>query len=68
MPRSGLSPALTLIGLISLVAPWGFLVDGLSMYRLVLIATGLLTWGVLPAIALLAGALPFLRKPMRAQI
>jgi hypothetical protein len=44
------------------------LVDGLSMYRLVLIATGLLTWGVLPGIALLVGALPFLRKPMPAQI
>jgi hypothetical protein len=59
---SGLSPALVLIALICLIGPWGLLIDGLSIYRLVLIAGGLLTWGVLPACALLIGALPFLRQ------
>jgi hypothetical protein len=62
---AGLSPALTLIGLICLIAPWGLLVDGVSVFRLVLIGTGLLTWGMLPGAALLVGALPFLRKPLR---
>ena len=57
---AGLSPALVLIALICLIFPWGLLVDGLSLYRLVLFAGGLLTWGVLPACALLIGALPFL--------
>lgn len=58
---AGLSPALVLIALICLIAPWSLLIDGLSIYRMVLIAGGLLTWGVLPACALLIGALPFLR-------
>jgi hypothetical protein len=62
---AGLSPALTLIALISLIAPWGLLVDGVSVFQLVLTATGLLTWGVLPGVALLAGALPFVPKPAR---
>ena len=57
---ASLSPGLTLIALIALLAPWGLSIDGLSVYRLVSIAAGLLTWGVLPAIALLLGALPFL--------
>ena len=57
---AGLSPALVLIALICLIAPWSLLIDGLSIYRLVLIAGGLLTWGVLPACALLIGTLPFL--------
>ena len=63
---AGLSPALALIGLIFLVAPWSLLLDGRSLFRLVLIVTGLLTWGVLPAAALLAGALPILLKPRHA--
>jgi hypothetical protein len=61
---AGLSPALVLIALICLIAPWGMLIDGLSIYRLVLVAGGLLTWGVLPACALLIGALPFLRESL----
>ena len=67
---AGLSPALALILLICLIAPWGALIDGLSIYRLVLFAGGLLTWGVLPAGALLVGALPFLRgsRPSRTLI
>jgi len=67
---AGLSPALALIVLICLIAPWALLIDGLSIYRLVLIAGGLLTWGVLPAGALLIGALPFLRgsRPSRTLI
>jgi hypothetical protein len=60
---AGLSPGLTLIGLITLIAPWGLFIDGLSVYRLVMIAAGIFTWGVLPSIALLLGALPFLRQP-----
>jgi hypothetical protein len=60
---AGLSPGLTLIGLIALIAPWGLFIDGLSVYRLVMIAAGIFTWGVLPSIALLLGALPFLREP-----
>lgn len=61
---AGLSPALALIVVFCLIAPWGFLIDGLSIYRLVLIAGGLLNWGVLPACALLIGALPFLRRSL----
>jgi len=57
---AALSPALALIALVCLIAPWSLLIDGLSIYRLVLIAGGLLTWGVLPACALLIGTLPFL--------
>ena len=60
---AGLSPGLTLTALIGLLAPFGLLIDGWSIYRLVIIAAGLLTWGVLPAIALLLGALPFLGQP-----
>ncbi len=60
---AGLAPGLTLIGLFALIAPWGLMVDGLSLYRLVIIAAGLLTWGVLPGLALLIGALPFLHHP-----
>ena len=56
---AGLSPALTLISLIALIAPWGLLVDGLSPFRLVVIAAGLLTWGLVPGIALLVGTLAF---------
>ena len=59
---AALSPALTLIALVCLIAPWSLLIDGLSIYRMVLIAGGLLSWGVLPACALLIGTLPFLRE------
>jgi len=59
---AGLSPALVLIGLICLIAPWGLLIDGFAMFHLVAIAIALLTWGLLPALALLVGALPFLRQ------
>ena len=58
---AALSPALALIALVCLIAPWSLLIDGLSIYRMVLIVGGLLSWGVLPACALLIGALPFLR-------
>lgn len=64
---AALSPALALIALICLIAPWGLLIDGLSIYRSVLIAGGLLTWGVLPACALLIGALPFLSGNLRSK-
>ncbi len=60
---AGLSPGLTLIALIVLIAPLSLLVDGLSVYRLVMITAGIFTWGVLPSLALLLGALPFLRQP-----
>jgi hypothetical protein len=60
---AGLSPGLTLIGLIAVIAPWGLLIDGLSIYRLEMIAGGLFSWGVLPAFALLIGAAPFLHEP-----
>jgi hypothetical protein len=59
---AGLSPGLTLTALIALFAPLGLFIDGLSVYRLLTIAAGLLTWGVLPSIALLLGALPFLKE------
>jgi hypothetical protein len=59
---SGLSPGWTLIGLIAVIAPWGLLIDGLSMYRLEMIAGGLFSWGVLPTLALLIGTAPFLRE------
>lgn len=65
---AALSPALALIALVCLIAPWGLLMDGLSIYRMVLIAGGLLSWGVLPACALLVGALPFLGGKLRSKI
>ena len=49
---AGLSPGLVLIGLIAVIAPWGLLIDGLSIYRLEMIAGGLFSWGVLPALAI----------------
>jgi len=57
---AGLAPALVMLITMCLILPWGFALDGLSFFRLVHFGIGLADWVVLPGLALLAGAAPFL--------
>jgi len=61
---AGLSPSLIMLIVMCLILPWGLAIDGLSFFRLVAFGLGLINWVVIPAAALLAGALPFLRTPL----
>lgn len=58
---AGLSPALVMLIVMCLILPWGLAIDGCDFLRLVGFGLGLVNWVVIPGIALLAGALPFLR-------
>lgn len=57
------APALVMLIVMCLVLPWGLVLDGLHFFRLVSFGLGLINWVVIPALALLVGALPFLGKP-----
>jgi len=58
---AGLSPAvLMLIVMVGLVLPFGLVIDGMDFIRLVGLGIALTMWVVIPGIALLVGALPFL--------
>lgn len=59
---AGLSPALIMLIVMLFLLPWGLAFDGLHFLRLVSFGLGLANWVALPALALLLGALPFLRK------
>lgn len=58
---AGLSPALIMLIVMLLILPWGLAIDGLHFLQLVSFGLGLLNWVALPGLALLLGALPFLR-------
>lgn len=57
---AGLSPALVMLIVMSLILPWGLAIDGVDFIRLVGFGLALVTWVVIPGVALLVGALPFL--------
>lgn len=59
---AGLAPALAVLAVMSLILPWGLAIDGFRFFRLVGFAVGLANWVVIPAVALLIGAAPFLRR------
>ena len=56
---AGLSPAVVMLIVMSLIFPFGLLIDGWNFIRLVGFGLILATWVVVPGVALLAGALPF---------
>lgn len=58
---AGLSPALIMLIVMCLILPWGLAIDGFAFFRLVAFGLGLITWVVIPGLALLVGAAPFLR-------
>lgn len=57
----GISPALVSLIALCLILPWALAVDGFSIRRLVYFAVAVGNWAAIPALALLLGALPFLR-------
>jgi hypothetical protein len=57
---AGLFPALIMLVVLCVILPWGLAIDGFAFLRLVGFGLGAVNWVVLPAIALLLGALPFL--------
>jgi hypothetical protein len=59
---AGLSPALVMLIVMATILPFGLAIDGLHFFLLVAFGLGLLNWVVLPAVALLLGALPLLGK------
>ena len=59
---AGLSPALIMLTAMTLVLPFGIAIDGFHFFQLVAFGLGLLNWVAIPGVALLAGALPFLRE------
>jgi len=59
---AGLSPALTMLTVMSLVLPFGVAIDGFHFFQLVSFGLGLVNWVAIPAFALLVGELPFLRS------
>ena len=62
---AGLSPALIMLTVMALVLPYGIAIDGFHFFHLVSYGFGLINWVVLPATALLLGAIPFLRSGTR---
>jgi len=58
---AGLSPALVMLIVMCLILPWGLAIDGWDFLRLVGFGLGLVNWVAIPGVALLVGALPFLR-------
>ena len=59
---AALSPALVMLIVMLLVLPFGLAMNGVQFLRLVSFGIGLVNWVVIPAAALLVGALPFLHK------
>jgi hypothetical protein len=59
---AGLSPALVLFATFCVILPVGLAVDGFSLFRFTYFCLAVTNWVVLPALALLIGALPFLRE------
>ncbi len=59
---AGLSPALIMLAVMSLVLPFGIAIDGFHFFQLVSFGLMVINWVALPAVALLLGALPFLHQ------
>lgn len=59
---AGLAPAIVMLIAMGLILPWGLAIDGIHFIRLVNFGLDLISGVVIPALALLAGALPFLYK------
>lgn len=55
------APALVILVTFFLILPWGLAIDGFSAIRFVYLGIGVANWVAIPGVALLAGALPFLR-------
>jgi hypothetical protein len=58
---AGLAPAPVMLAVMSLILPWGLTIEGFHFFRLVGLGVGLMNWVAVPALALLIGAVPFLR-------
>lgn len=56
---AGLSPALIMLIVMTLILPWALAIDGFHFFRLIGFGLGLINWVVIPATALLIGMLPF---------
>jgi len=63
---AGLSPALIMLVVMSMILPFGLAIDGFYFWRLVGFGLGLINWVAIPAVALLLGVLPFLSRPSAA--
>ncbi|HET6181125.1 MAG TPA: hypothetical protein VFE61_29675 [Candidatus Sulfotelmatobacter sp.] len=60
---AGLSPALIMLVVMCMILPFSLALDGLSLFQLVVFGFwGLFNWVAIPAVALLLGALPFLKQ------
>lgn len=59
---AALSPALVMLIVMLLILPFGMAIDGVHFLQLVSFGIGLTNWVMIPAVALLVGALPFLNK------
>lgn len=59
---AGLAPAIVMLVAMGVVLPWGLALDGIHFIRLVGFGLGLINGVVVPALALLVGALPFVSK------
>ena len=57
------SPALIMLIVMSLILPCGLAIDGIHFLQLVSFGLGLVNWVAIPALALLLGTLPFLKRP-----
>ena len=60
---AGLSPALIMLTAMALVLPFGIAIDGFHFFQIAALGLNLLNWVAIPGVALLVGALPFLREP-----
>jgi hypothetical protein len=58
---AGLSPALIMLTVLSLILPFGIAIDGFHFFQLVAFGLCLINWVAIPAAAVLLGAAPFLR-------
>jgi hypothetical protein len=65
---AGLSPSLVLLIAMCVFLVWGLAVDGFSMFRLFYFVLAIANWVILPACALLLGALPFLKRERNPQL
>lgn len=58
---AGISPGLIILIVMLLPLPWGLALDGLHFLQLVSFGLALITWVLIPAMALSLGVLPFLK-------
>lgn len=63
---AGISPGLIILIVMLLLLPWGLALDGLHFLQLVSFGLALITWVLIPAMALSLGVLPFLKPCARS--